>query len=228
MRETVSRMTNRLRHRGPDDFGIWLDAAVPVALGHRRLSIIDLSPLGHQPMVSASGRYVLVFNGEIYNYRELRAELNHYPFAGTSDTEVMLAAFEKIGVAAALRRFNGMFAFALWDRTDRILHLACDRFGEKPLYFGYAGGNLVFGSELKALTAHPSFDPVIDRGVVPLFLQYAYVPKPWSIYRNVSKVEPGTLMSFRWDALSARPDPEVFWSAADCAAARRPFQGASP
>jgi len=229
LRDTITRMTNRLSHRGPDDSGVWLDAAVPVALGHRRLSIIDLSPRGHQPMVSADGRRVLVFNGEIYNYEDLRAGLTDYPFNGTSDTEVMLAAFEKYGIQDSLKRFNGMFAFALWDRSERILHLACDRFGEKPLYYGFAGRALLFGSELKALTAHPDFDPAIARNVVPLFLRYGYVPKPWSIYRNARKLEPGTCMSIRWANLPACPQPEPFWSARDAAAAaiRHPFQGTS-
>jgi asparagine synthase (glutamine-hydrolysing) len=220
-------MTNRLSHRGPDDAGIWSDATVAVALGHRRLSIIDLSPLGHQPMISASGRYVLVFNGEIYNYRELKAELSGYPYLGTSDTEVMLAAFEKHGVAGSLKRFNGMFALGLWDRIDRVLHLACDRFGEKPLYWGSAGKSLVFGSELKALASHPDFDRAINGNAVSPFLQYGYIPKPLSIYRDAAKIEPGTFTSFRWDDLSADPVTEAFWSARERAAdaMQRPFQG---
>ncbi len=229
VRDTVSRMTNRLSHRGPDDSGIWFDPAIPVALGHRRLSIIDLSLLGHQPMISASGRYVLVFNGEIYNYRELRGDLGHYRFRGTSDTEVMLANFERYGIPESLKRFNGMFAFALWDRNDRILHLACDRFGEKPLFYGSAGRTLIFGSELKAITAHPAFDQTIDPDVVPLFLRYGYIPKPYSIYRNARKVEPGTCMSFRWEKLPECPEPEVFWAARDAATAAvsNPFRGTS-
>jgi len=178
-------------------------------------------------MVSASGRFVLVFNGEIYNFEELRAELTRYPYKGTSDTEVMLAAFEKYGVITSLKRFNGMFAFALWDRLEKILHLACDRFGEKPLYYGFADRSLVFGSELKALVSHPEFNPSIDRTVLPLFLRYNYVPKPYSIYRNARKVDPGTCLSFRWDTLPDEPQSEIFWSARDAAAnaIRNPFQG---
>lgn len=227
VRAVVARMTNRLRHRGPDDGGIWIDDRQCVALGHRRLSIIDLSPQGHQPMVSASGRFVLVFNGEIYNFAHLRSELSGYPFRGMSDTEVMLASFEAHGVLGSLKRFNGMFAFALWDNAEQVLHLSCDRFGEKPLYYGVAGRSLVFGSELKALTAHPDFDQTIDRRVVQLFLKYSYVPKPYSIYEHARKVEPGTCMSFRLANVPEYPEPEVYWSARDAAAAaiRNPFRG---
>lgn len=222
-------MTNRLSHRGPDDCGIWIDPGIPVALGHRRLSIIDLSPLGHQPMMSASGRFILTFNGEIYNYSDLRRDLSNYSFKGTSDTEVMLAAFEVWGVAESLRRFNGMFAFGLWDREERVLHLSCDRFGEKPLYYGFAGKTLLFGSELKALTAYPGFDTTVDPDVVMLFMRYSYVPKPYSIYKKARKIEPGTCLSFRWGNLSDGCETQVYWSARDVAASAvsTPFRGTS-
>ncbi len=192
--EHIARMTASLAHRGPDDEGFWTDPAAGIALGHRRLSILDLSAAGHQPMVSASGRYVIVYNGEIYNHRDLRSDLDvstgprHW--RGHSDTEVMLAAFEKWGFEEALPRFNGMFAFGLWDRERRSLHLARDRLGEKPLYYGRHGGFFLFGSELKALEAHPAFVRDIDRDSLTLFLRYRYVPSPRSIWKGVSKLPP--------------------------------------
>src|SRR5205807_2185191 len=174
MQVAVLAMANALRHRGPDDSGTWLDPVAGVALGHRRLSVVDLSPLGHQPMQSASGRYVIVFNGEIYNFRALRAELEKHghTFRGHSDTEVMLAAVSEWGIHQAVARFNGMFAFALWDRQERTLHLARDRFGEKPLYYGRFRGTFMFASELKALRVHPRFDGDIDRDALGLYMRY--------------------------------------------------------
>ena len=174
----VLSMANRLRHRGPDDGGTWTDTCTGVALGFRRLSIIDLSPAGHQPMHSISGRYVLVFNGEIYNHLSLRAALEAAGLAptwrGHSDTETLLAGFAEWGVAATLRRAVGMFAFALWDRVERRLTLARDRFGEKPLYYGWVGNGadraLVFGSELTALRAYPGFANPVSRDALALYL----------------------------------------------------------
>ena len=165
LRAQVRRMTMCLQHRGPDDSGEWVDASHGIAFGHRRLSIIDLSPLGHQPMHSAHERYVLIFNGEIYNFRSLRAELEQlgHGFRSHSDTEVMLVAFEQWGVHAATKRFNGMFAYALWDRSERRIYLARDRMGEKPLYYGWQGNTFMFASELKALRAHPAFRNQINR-----------------------------------------------------------------
>src|SRR4051812_46923967 len=156
MQQTAHAMAQSLRHRGPDDEGVWTDAAAGVALASRRLAILDLSPAGHQPMVSRDGRWVLAFNGEIYNFHALRRELESAGerFRGGSDTEVLLAALAHWGVPAALERLNGMFGFALWDTVDRELVLARDRLGEKPLYYGWCGGTLLFGSELKALRAH--------------------------------------------------------------------------
>ena len=190
LKDTVLEMVNTLRHRGPDDGGAWTDAEAGIALGHRRLSILDLSPEGHQPMRSACGRYVISFNGEVYNFKALRNELEvlGYAFRGHSDTEVMLACISEWGLLSAVRRFNGMFAFALWDRQERLLHLVRDRGGEKPLYYGWMGRTFLFGSELKALRAHPDFDRRVDRNSLGLFMRHSYIPAPYSIYQGVSKV----------------------------------------
>ncbi len=213
LRGAVEQMTDSLRHRGPDDGGIWIDPAAGVALGHRRLAILDLSAEGHQPMHSACGRFVMVFNGEIFNFRALRAELEPlgHRFRGHSDTEVMLAAIREWGLEPAVRRFIGMFAFALWDRERRSLHLVRDRLGIKPLYYGWAGDVFLFGSELKALRAHPRFRGEIDRNAVALLMRYNYVPTPHSIYRGVFKLSPGTILTLHRDA--PKPTPVPFWSA---------------
>ncbi|MEP7276985.1 MAG: asparagine synthase (glutamine-hydrolyzing) [Betaproteobacteria bacterium] len=194
-------MATAIAHRGPDDSGTWVDATAGIAFGHRRLSIIDLSVEGHQPMHSASGRYVIVYNGEIYNYADIRGELDGGDtpprWRGHSDTETMLAAIERWGLEDALARFNGMFAFALWDRDTRTLHLARDRMGEKPLYYGTVGGRFAFGSELKALRALPGFAAEIDRDALALYLRHNYIPAPWSIYRGVRKLAPGARAEVR-------------------------------
>lgn len=197
----LGRMTDAIRHRGPDDSGQWLDPASGIALGHRRLSIIDLSPQGHQPMRSASGRFVIIYNGEIYNFADLRREEEAHGtrFRGHSDTEVMLAVIERHGVVAGTRRFAGMFAFALWDGSARVLHLARDRIGEKPLYYGSFGASLLFGSELKCLRAHPAWRGEIDHGSLALYLRYNYVPAPYAIYAGLRKVEPATILSIAAD-----------------------------
>src|SRR4051812_9497444 len=173
--EIARRMSSAIAHRGPDDEGHWADASAGVALGFRRLSIIDLSPTGHQPMLSASGRFVTIFNGEIYNYPELRAELVKnfgIRLRGTSDTEVMLHGFDNWGVEASLRRLNGMFAFAVWDRSERTLYLCRDRTGEKPIYYGFAGTAFLFGSELKALQQYPQFRAEIDPAALVGYLRF--------------------------------------------------------
>jgi len=223
----LRRMTDAIRHRGPDDEGQWIDAEAGLALGHRRLSILDLSPEGHQPMVSAGGRFVVIYNGEIYNWQELRREEESHGarWRGHSDTEVLLAAFERRSIGATLKAATGMFAMAVWDRQDRALTLTRDRLGEKPLYFGYHGGVLLFGSELKALRAHPACEHEVDRGAVALFLRHNYIPAPYSIYRGIRKLEPGQIARFT----AADADPEItrYWSARDAAEAglAAPFTG---
>ncbi len=211
---TLTTMTDAIRHRGPDDGGEWIDPASGVALGSRRLSIIDLSPTGHQPMVSASGRLVIVFNGEIYNFQELRRQLIAlgHGFRGRSDTEVLLTGIEHWGVRGTLERCNGMFAFAVWDRQQRVLQLARDRAGEKPLYYGWLDGTFLFGSELKSLRPHPAFRGRVDRDAVALFLRHGYVPSPHSIYLGVNKLPPGSLLSINADAVGREAQPTAYWS----------------
>lgn len=207
-------MSAALLHRGPDDCGVWFDPAQGVFLAHQRLSIVDLSPAGHQPMASASGRYVMAFNGEVYNHGDLRQQLNGIAWRGNSDTEVMLAAIEQWGLDAALGRFVGMFAFALWDRHESTLTLARDRFGEKPLYWAQFGSTLLFGSELKALKKHPTFKSVIDRDALAGYMTYGYVPGTTSIYQQVQKLKPGALRVFQAGGAS---NERVYWSAVDTA-----------
>ncbi len=207
-------MADTLVHRGPDTAGYWLDEDVGIALGHRRLSILDLSAAGHQPMASASGRFVVAFNGEIYNHLELRAELEggvqegeepRRACRGHSDTETILAAFEQWGIDETLKRTVGMFAIALWDRAERELHLARDRLGEKPLYYGWCRGAFVFASELKALRAFPGFDCAVDRDVLATYLRFSYVPEPYSIYRGVYKLEPSCSLVLTREGVESPP-----------------------
>jgi asparagine synthase (glutamine-hydrolysing) len=210
----VHAMAETLRHRGPDDAGMWLDETAGVALGFRRLAILDLSQAGHQPMVSGDGRLVITFNGEIYNHSDLRADLSasgrHGAWSGHSDTETLLAGFSAWGVKATLERAVGMFAFALWDRNDRRLYLARDRFGEKPLYYGWTARGFVFGSELKALRRYPGFDNPIDADALGAYMQYCYVPTPYSIYRNIYKLEPGCLLSLSPEHAAIPPSEPMF------------------
>ena len=222
-------MAHTLAHRGPDYGGAWADPEVGIALGFRRLSILDLSQAGHQPMRSHDGRHVIVFNGELYNFAALRRTLEQrgHRFRGRSDTEVALTAVTVWGLEEALARFNGMFAFALWDRHERVLHLVRDPLGEKPLYYGWFGHTFLFGSELKALRAHPSFRGDIDRDALALYLRHSYVPSPWTIYAGVSKLRPGHRLAVRAEPAAAQVEPRAYWSAATVAeeADRRPFGG---
>ena len=215
LRAIAQAMVGCVRHRGPDAAGSWSDDTSGVALGFRRLAILDLSAAGHQPMTSRDGRLVLMLNGEIYNHATLKAELRTGPsaslgardggWAGHSDTEILLACFEAWGVEKTLERAVGMFAIALWDRHARRLFLARDRFGEKPLYYGWTRGAFVFGSELAALRHYPQFDNPIDRDVLGVYMRHSHVPAPYSIYRDVYKLQPGCFLSLSPEDAAGRP-----------------------
>jgi asparagine synthase (glutamine-hydrolysing) len=225
----IEAMTEALQHRGPDARGVWTDHTAGIALGHRRLSIVDLSPAGSQPMTSGSGRYVLSFNGEIYNFTELRPELvkSGYAFRGHSDTEVLLAAIETWGARAALDRISGMFAFALWDRSERTLTLARDRVGKKPLYYGWCNGAFLFGSELKALARHPAFDNTINRNALGELMRFGWIPEPLSIYACIRKLPPGCLLQITTHSTPGSAEPEYYWRANEAcqSACARGFSG---
>ncbi|HEY9554276.1 asparagine synthase (glutamine-hydrolyzing), partial [Allosphingosinicella sp.] len=212
--EALARhMADSLIHRGPDDGGSWADGEAGIGLGHRRLAVIDLSAAGHQPMVSANRRYVLSYNGEVYNAAELRREWEEAgtSFRGSSDTEVLVEAIARHGLRPTLERLIGMFAFALWDRELRELTLVRDRLGVKPLYWGRFGKTLVFASELSALKRHPDFSGEIDRDALSSFLRFNYVPAPQSIYRDIHKLRPGHLLAVRQ---GGEPQIEAWWSLA--------------
>ncbi|CDX13391.1 Asparagine synthetase [Mesorhizobium plurifarium] len=224
--EAIELMTASLRHRGPDGQGLWVDRDAGIAFGHRRLAIVDLSSAGQQPMLSASGRYVITFNGEIYNFRDLRRELESAgrQFRGTGDTEVLLCAIETWGLEPALRRSAGMFAFALWDLKTKTLHLARDRIGKKPLYVALAGHALVFASELKAIRCFPHFSPELDLGAAEAMLSKGWVPDQACIWRNAFKLPPGSVLSIRsadlaqaGSAASLSQRAEHWWSLAEIA-----------
>ena len=225
----VQKMADALFHRGPDDGGVWLDASASVAFGHRRLSILDLSEAGHQPMLSASGRWVVAYNGEAYNHLSMRQRLESSGQApawrGQSDTETLLACVEAWGVPETLRQCTGMFALSLWDRQERALWLARDRLGEKPLYYGWQGDTFLFGSELKALRAHPAFNAAVDRSALALLLRHNYISAPYSIYQGVSKLAPGTWL--RLGPGDREVQPIAYWSLSDVAeqGVSAPFQG---
>lgn len=213
----AGRMADALAHRGPDASGTWSRASDGIAFGHRRLSILDLSEAGAQPMRSECGRFAVTFNGEMYNHLEIREELDACGAApnwrGHSDTETLLYAVRRWGLAAALRRFSGMFAFALWDEENRTLSLCRDRFGEKPLYYGWCGRDLVFASELKALAAHPDWSPSLDRAALTAFMRYSYVPAPFSIWTGIRKLPSATFVTFEADAEPGSiPAPVQYWS----------------
>ncbi|MDZ4281982.1 MAG: asparagine synthase (glutamine-hydrolyzing) [Hydrogenophaga sp.] len=226
-------MAQAIAARGPDDFGEWSDSTAGIGFGHRRLAIVDVSPAGHQPMASASGRFVLAYNGEIYNHMDLRAQITALGRApswrGHSDTETLLAAIETWGLEEALKRSIGMFAVGLWDREQRTLSLARDRLGEKPLYYGWQGRGdeavLLFGSELKALRAHPAFQAGIRRDALALFLRHNYIPAPYTIYEGIQKLPPGTVLTLSLQEREGRS--RTYWSLPDVAVAglANPLQG---
>lgn len=234
--ETILRaMADAIATRGPDDDGYWFDEQGQIGFGHRRLAIVDLSAAGHQPMASAGGRYVIAFNGEIYNHQKLRHQLEQAGLApvwrGHSDTETMLAGFEAWGIAATVRACIGMFAIAVWDRQDNTFVLARDRLGEKPLYWGWQGEgksrSLVFGSELKALQKHPNFENKIDRGALTLLLRHNYIPAPYSIYAGIGKLLPGHILTLK--ASQPHPVIEQYWSGLDAVhqGTAQPFAGSA-
>lgn len=226
---TALHMADAIRHRGPDDGGVWVDGEAGIALAHRRLSIVDLSEAGHQPMLSSSGRYVLAYNGEIYNHlalrRQLEAEARAPNWRGHSDTETLLACVEAWGIERTLQHSVGMFAFALWDRQERSLTLARDRAGEKPLYYGWQGNTFLFGSELKALQAHPAFNAAVDRGALSLLLRHNCVPAPYSIWQGIHKLPPGSWLHLGPGQRDVAP--QAYWSLADVAerGVAEPFGG---
>lgn len=245
MADIARRMADRLIHRGPNDKGVWTDAEAGIALAHRRLSILDLSPAGHQPMLSHCGRFVMIFNGEIYNHLDIRKELEQTPMIATSqssaesvtqnawrghsDTETLLAAIAAWGLEATLKKAVGMFAIALWDRSERTLSLARDRMGEKPLYYGINAGALLFASELKAFKAYPGFDAEVNRQSLALMLRQSVVPAPYSIYRGIYKLQPGTILKLTRSDVSnhALRIPQAYWSLRQVAeeGQRQPFSG---
>jgi asparagine synthase (glutamine-hydrolysing) len=213
----ASMMASTLVHRGPDDSGVWVDADAGVAFGHQRLAVLDLGMGGSQPMISSSGRWVMAYNGEIYNHLEVRHRLEQAGtiFRSNSDTEVLVAAVERWGIDRALEACEGMFAVALWDRRDRELHLIRDRFGEKPLYYGWLGKVFAFGSELKALSALPGFGAELNRRAVGLYLRHNCIPAPDTIWQGVRKLLPGHLVTLRSPSLGVLPEQRCYWSAAD-------------
>ena len=222
MRARVAAMADAIAYRGPDSRGFWTDPAAGLALGHLRLAIVDLTDAGAQPMTSASGRHVIVYNGEIYNHDDLRMALEDTGRAprwrGHSDTETLLAGIEAWGVDETLRRSIGMFAIALWDRETRTLTLARDRMGEKPLYYGRQNGVVMFASELKALTRHPAFEGAVNRDVLPELLRHGHVGEDRSIYRGIAKVRPGEIVTIKAD--SAEFHRRAYWSGAEVACRR--------
>jgi len=210
----VQQMSHAIRHRGPDDRGVWVDGNHGIAFGFCRLAIVDLSPAGRQPQTSHDGRFVIAFNGEIYNHTDIRLELGETSepprWAGHSDTETLLAAISRWGVSRAIDRAVGMFALAVWDRAERRLHLVRDRFGEKPLYYGWSNGSFLFASDLAALREYPGFDNPIDRDVLALYARYSCVPAPYSIFKHVYKLQPGCMLNMSLVNIPHPPGAALF------------------
>lgn len=223
----LDRMTDQMAARGPDGSGTWIDEHCGVGFGHRRLSIVDLSAYGAQPMQSSDGRYVITFNGEIYGHQRLAVELRDLgsELRGHSDTEVLVEAVARWGVLATLDRVDGMFAFAIWDRAQRKLTLARDRLGEKPLCYGVLDGQFVFASTLDALRAHPGFDRPVDRSALALYFRYKYVPAPWTVFEGIRKLEPGCFLEVDADGQVGEPRP--YWSLFDIIGNPLPFTGSA-
>ncbi len=211
--QILQRMSDAIVHRGPDDGGVWIDPGKRLGLSHRRLAIVDLSAAGHQPMASAAGRYVMVYNGEVYNHLQMRQSLLQAGAApvwhGHSDTETLLAGFEHWGVEETLKRAIGMFALAVFDHSGQKLILARDRLGEKPLYAGWQGNAFLFGSELKALKSHPGFLHQLDRDALVLYFRHNYIPAPYSIYQGIGKLQPGSMLEV--DLASGQQQQKVYW-----------------
>lgn len=220
MANIIQTMNVALNHRGPDDNGVW-ESELGLAMGHTRLAIQDLSHDGHQPMHSACHRYVMVFNGEVYNFEEIRQSLSQKYFRGHSDSEVILSAIAEFGLERALRKFNGMFALAIWDKQQKTLSLARDRVGKKPLYFGRSNSNFCFSSELKALKAIPDFQPKLDMQALGQYMRFNYIPAPYSIYEGIYKLEPGSFVTLTIEELSSKTNLlekcQKYWSALDVA-----------
>ncbi len=213
----AEKMSDAVKNRGPDDSGLWVDEINGLAFGHRRLSIIDISEQGHQPMVSSSGNYVIAYNGEIYNFQKIKKDLEKekpVKWRGRSDTEVLLEAIERYGVLEAVKLLNGMFAFALWSRKEKSVTFIRDRLGKKPLYYGYNNGVFLFGSELKSFFAYPGFKGEIDRGSLALFLRHNYIPAPHSIYKGIRKLKPAHILTIALPLTPGQiPESAPYWSA---------------
>lgn len=214
--DDLNACLKKISHRGPDDFGIWIEKDGSVGLAHARLSIIELSPSGRQPMVSACEQFVIVFNGEIYNHNELRDILgkqsHKVTWRGSSDTETLLECFSRWGVEETLAKLVGMFSLVLWDRKRQVLTLARDRGGEKPLYWGWQGGVLLFGSELKAIKAHPDFKAEIDRNALALFMRHNYIPAPYSIFQGIQKLRQGHYVNISLDQRAVSTESKPYWT----------------
>jgi len=226
--KSIRSMTDAMISRGPDDSGIWSDSSNNIWLGHRRLSILDVSSAGHQPMLSKNEDFVLVFNGEIYNHLELRAEIEKKQgcnWRGNSDTESLLTGFEKLGIDKTLAIISGMFSFALWDKKSKIITLGRDRIGEKPMYYGWQNETFYFGSELKALTKHHAFNKEIDRNSLCLLMRHNYIPAPFSVYKGIKKLKPGTILKV--SLKDKEPKEDTYWSSEKIAlkGIQYPFRG---